>query len=247
MNTEISSVRFMLAWLVAGIAALPAAIVLSVTAVALLQTPIAVIQDLARYDGLGVLSLIILALCLLIIGFCIGMLQKGVTRRYLGLEIRRLGLYSAFGSLPAGFAVFQLSDSFRSIGCCGAYGLDPTIRLGLLIAAFLGILSSIQTFALHPQFRRSRLWVLAHLGAIALASAIVFAGRLAFPTLFGIPIIHLLLAIPIVALLTGLVMRHLVLQQRRTDKDKRGAGPAQPAPASDGTPPTRSSVWDDAV
>lgn len=247
MNTEISSVRFMLAWLVAGIAALPAAIALSVTAVALLQTPIAVIQDLARYDGLGVLSLIVLALCLLILGFCIGTLQKGVVRRHLALEIRRLGLYSAFGSLLAGFVVILFADSFGSIGCCSKYDLLSTIRFGLAIATYLSILSSVQTLALRPYLRRTGLWVLAHLGAVALASAIVLSGRLAFPNPYDDFIPHLFLVVPIAALFTGLVMRYLVLHQRRTDKDKRGDDPAQPASASGGTPPTRSSVWDDAV
>ena len=247
MNTEISSVRFMLAWLVAGIVALPVAAVLSSIPMLSLLAAIRVIQDIAGFDRMRVDGPLLFAVGLLSAGFCIGALQKCVIRRDLGLEIRRLSLYSALGSLLAGSVFFLYSDLTGPFACCGEYNLLSTTKFALAIATYLGILSSVQTLALRPQFRRSRLWVLAHLGAIALASAIVFAGRLAFPTLFGIPIIHLLLAIPIVALLTGLVMRYLVLQQRRTDKDKRGAGPAQPAPASDGTPPTRSSVWDDAV
>ena len=247
MNTEIRSVRFMLAWFVAGITAVPTALALSVAAILSLQTVIEELQAASRLDYWGDYGLIGMAVCLLILGFCIGTLQKGVVRRHLALEIRRLGLYSAFGSLLAGFVVILFADSFGSIGCCSKYDLLSTIRFGLAIATYLGILSLIQTLALRSYLRRKRLWVLAHLGAVALASAIVLAGRLAFPNPYDDFIPHLFLVVPIATLVTGLVMRYLVLQQRRTDKDKRGDGPAQPAPATDGTPPTRSSVWDDAV
>ncbi len=247
MNTEIRSVRFMLVWFVAGITAVPTALALSVAAILSLQTVIEELLAASRLDYWGDYGPIGMAVCLLILGFCIGTLQKGVVRRHLALEIRRLGLYSAFGSLLAGFVFILFADSFGSIGCCGEYDLLSTLKFGLAIATYLGILSSVQTLALRSYFRRNRLWVLAHLAAIALASAIVLAGRLAFPTPYDNVIVHLVVGAPIAALFTGLVMRHLVLHQRRTDKDKRGDGPAQPAPATDGTPPTRSSVWDDAV
>ncbi len=212
-----------------------------------LLAAIRVIQDIAGFDRMRVDGPLLFAVGLLSAGFCIGALQKCVIRRDLGLEIRRLGLYSALGSLLAGSVFFLYSDLIGPFACCGEYNLISTTKFGLAIATYLGILSSVQTLALRPQFRRSRLWVLAHLGAVALASAIVLSGRLAFPNPYDDFIPHLFLVVPIAALFTGLVMRYLVLHQRRTDKDKRGDGPAQPAPATDGTPPTRSSVWDDAV
>ena len=248
MNPEIKSIRFMLAWLVAGITALPAAVVLTITAIASLQTAITELQDASRHEQYwGHFGPVFMAIGWLVLGFCIGTLQKGIIRRDMAVEIRRLGLYSVFGSLLAGFVVILMSDSFASIDCCGKYSLLRTAGFWLLSAAYLGILSSIQTLALRPYIRQTRLWVAAHLGAVALASAIQLAGQLAYPIPYDNVSIHLTLGVPIVALSTGLAMRYLVLRRWRTDKVKRSDARVQPAPAVGGINPSKLSVWDDAV
>ena len=114
------------------------------------------------------------------------------------------------------------------------------------MAAFAGILSIVQTVTLRRYFRGTWRWVAAHLGAIALASAIVLTGRWAFPIPYGRSDIQVLLALSTASLFTGLVMLRLCRHHRRADKAKHGELAVQSVPIVN-DPPTEPSVWDDAV
>ena len=230
MNDRIKPFRFLFVWFIAGIAVLPVAAVLSVTAFVVFMSG----WDFWEYwwdDNLY----LIMCIFLLITGFCIGTLQKWVVRKHLGVEIRRLNLYTALGALLAAIVVSHLLELLNCFGlygcgCCRRYNLSPALDYALIMAAIAGILSIVQTMTLRRYFRGTWRWVAAHLGAIALASAIVMAGRLAFPTSYDSTDIQVLLAVPTASLFTGLVMLRLCRHHRRADKAKHGELAVQSVP-----------------
>ncbi len=249
MNNRIRPFRFLFVWFVAGIAVLPAAAALSLTAIVVFMSA----WDDWEFRSDDNIYLIV-CIVLLITGFCIGTLQKGVIRRHLGVEIRRLSLFTALGALLAGIVVYHLLELLSLLNrydayggtCCRLYNLSPTIVYTLAMAAFACILSIVQTMTLRRYFRETWRWVAAHLGAIALQFVIVLAGRLAIPSSVGNPYIQMLLAVPIASLLTGMVMLRFCRHHRRADKAKPNKWAAQPAPVA-ADPPAAHSVWDDAV
>ncbi len=250
MNDRVRPFRFLFVWFVAGIAVLPVAGVLSLTAIFAIQTAIVEILDSSRWYYSEDRFFLHIGNVLLITGFWIGALQKGIIRRYLDVEIRRLNLYTALGALLAGIVVFHLIELLRRNGaygpCCRQYSLSPVLAYALTMAAFAGILSIVQTMTLRRYFRGTWRWVAAHLGAIALASAIVLTGRWGFPFPFDRSDIPVLLALSTASLLTGMVMLRLCRHHRRADKAKPGELAVQPAPVAADSP-AAPSVWDDAV
>ena len=249
MNDRVRPFRFLFVWFVAGIAVLPVAAALSLTAMAVFMS-VWVDGEYWWDDNFY----LIICIVLLITGFCIGTLQKGVIRRHLGVEIRRLSLFTALGALLAGIVVYHLLELLSLLNrydayggtCCRQFNLSPRIDYTLAMAAFAGILSTVQTVTLRRYFRETWRWVAAHLGAIALGAVIVLAARLAFPTPYDSGDIQVLLAVPIASLLTGMVMLRFCRHHLRADKAKPGKRAAQPAPVA-ADPPAASSVWDDAV
>ena len=254
MNDRVRPFRFLCVWFVAGIAVLPVAGVLWFAATVATQTAIVEILDRSRWYHSEDHFFLHIGNVLLITGFCIGALQKGIIRRYLDVEIRRLNLYTALGALLAGIVVFHLIELLNLLNrygayggtCCRQYNLSPTIDYTLAMAAFACILSIVQTVTLRSYFRETWRWVAAHLGAIALASAIVLAGRWAFPIPYHRSDIQVILAVSTASLFTGLVMFRLCRHHRHAEKAKPGELAAQPVPIIN-DPPTKPSVWDDAV
>ena len=252
MNDRIRPFRFLFVWFIAGIAVWPAAAVLSVTAFVVFMS-VWVDGEYWWDDNIY----LIIGIALLITGFCIGTLQKWVVRKHLGVEIRRLSLSAALGALLAGIVFYhlvelldllELLNRYGAYGgtCCRQFNLSPRIDYTLAMAAFAGILSTVQTVTLRRYFRETWRWVAAHLGAIALQFVIVLAGRLAFPTPYDSGDIQVLLAVPIASLLTGMVMLRFCRHHLRADKAKPGKRAVQPAPVA-ADPPATPSVWDDAV
>ena len=241
-----NSLRFMISWCVAGIIVMPAAYALCSTANVALKTAISEFVDTSLYDFWDDYMIHFIFIGLLITGFCVGILQKGIIRRHFGIDVEQLCLYSVLGSLLAGFAAFFLSSLYSQGGCCYRHSLGTTVAHALQIATYLAMFSAFQTLALRPYLRCTRRWIVAHVGAIALDCAIVMAGRAAFPTPHDDYAIHFNVTVPFLTLFTGLVMLHLCRNHLRADKAKRDEWAPQPLRATD-DPPRKPSVWDDAM
>ena len=249
MTAPIKPLRFMMAWIIAGIVVIPAAAALAATAIVAIQTAVSKFVDTSPRDYWDDHIFFIIGIALLIAGFCIGILQKGIVRKHFGIELRRLSLFTALGALLAGIVAFQLPPlPFRfdgTGGCCEVYHLMSTFNYAVQIACFLGVLSAVQVLALRPYLGGAWRWIVAHVAAIAVDTAIVVALRLISPTFYDHLVIHTLLVIPIVSLFTGLTMLRLFRDHLKADKVKSGVLAAQPVPATDDLP-AKPSVWDDA-
>lgn len=246
MNAQIKPLRFMIAWFIAGLIVLPLAIVLSLTAIVAFQTALSALLDTSSWDFWEDYGFLFMGTALLITGFCIGTLQKGLIRRHAGLEIRRLSLFTALGALLAGIVVSHLPELVFSYYVPRKYDLIPTFMFGLQLAVLGCVLPTAQTLALRRYFRATWLWIAAHLAATALACLIVLAGHIVFPAPYDGGGIQLYIAVPLLSFFTGIVILRFCRSYIRADKSKRGELAAQPIAVSV-DPPPKSSVWDDAL
>ena len=92
MTAPIKPLRFMMAWIIAGIVVIPAAAALAATAIVAIQTAVSKFVDTSPRDYWDDHIFFIIGIALLIAGFCIGILQKGIVRKHFGIELRRLSL-----------------------------------------------------------------------------------------------------------------------------------------------------------
>lgn len=245
MNSPIRRGRFLLAWLVAGIAVLPLSAALAIVAVSLSSELIPVLWSSSNSYG----TMLGLAIIWAINGFCIGFLQKAVVKRYLRVGLGSWKVFSVLGALLAGSIAYPCLESscfppqFYDDRISTEFNL--TLESSRIVLLYLTVFSIAQCLALSRIVSRSWRWIAAHVGSVviaALASIMVLdrAGAA-----FDDAIVALALYVLFVTSATGFVMLRMLSTPRRATKDSHDEWAYQPAPLE--SPSAEPSVWDEAI
>ena len=249
MRAQVRPGRFKLAWFVAGIAVLPLSVAVAFVTVigadALLR-----IFDESWYMALADDLVSVMAVFWLINGICIGVLQKAVVKRFLGVDLGRWTLYSALGALLAGVIAYPcLADSCLLSQISGhgvSIELRRTIDSTTIMLVYLTVLSAVQCIGLHRRVSGSLRWVAAHLGSqllamLALVASLNLPGLSRFDEILGVTVSAL-----VVTVVTGIVMQRMCTSNRGAAEDRYDEWAYQPAPAETAAS-AEGSVWDDAI
>ena len=249
MNSPIRRGRFLLAWLVAGIAVLPLSAVL--TFVGLVAASLLIdVFDNSLHSYIADELLLALAIFSLANGFCIGFLQKAIMKRYLRVELGSWKVYSVLGALLAGVIAYPCLD-----GSCAtsqlydisfAPHLHTHIEISVIVAIYLTVFSVVQCLALKRIAKGRWRWVAAHLGSLLLAVLLSMLVQEKSSSAFDGAMLSLALYVLVISLATGMVMLRMLSTQVNSAKDAHDEWVYQPATAE--TPlSAERSVWDDAV
>ena len=248
MQKEIRPRHFWIMWFVAGLVVLPLSAALTIPIWLAMLSLVASTFDMLPYGGWH--RYLFLAIAWLIIGFCIGFLQKVVVKRYLHLELPRWRVISVLAALFAGILACQLvEDGFISSELY-SLGIDQETRyhidLSIIIVTYLGLFSLFQYLFLRRHGYGTWRWVAAHAGSQIIAAAVLLAVHGILGQVYPNTFLSLAVHAPVTAAITGYVMLRLLQGHMRAGKTKHDDWVGNP-PHSKSDPPKEPSVWDDAI
>lgn len=249
MNSPIRRGRFILAWLVAGIAVLPLSA--AVTYIGLVAaSPMFDFFDNSLHSHIADDLLLALAIFWLANGFCIGFLQKALVKRYLRVELGSWKVFSVLGALLAGIIAYPCLDGSCAPSQLYDFSFAPDLHMhiefSVTVAIYLTVFSIVQCLALNRIVKWSWRWVAAHLGSLLLAVLVSMYAQNSSDAVYYDAILSLALCVLVITLATGIVMLRMLSSPRRAAQGSHDEWAYQPAPVE--TPlSAERSVWDDAV
>ena len=234
-------------WFVAGLVVLPLSAALTIPIILAMKS-LASTFDLLPFGVWR--EYLVLAIAWLVVGFCIGFLQKAVVKRYLHLELPRWRVISVLAALMAGVLTWQLlADGFISSKLY-SLGIDQKMRFhidfSIIIVIYLGLFSLFQNLFLRRQGFGTWRWPAAHAGSQVIAAAVLLAVYGTLGQMYPNTFMSLAVHAPVTAAITGYVMLCLLKGNFRAGKTKRDDWTGE-APLSESDPLEKPSVWNDAI
>lgn len=249
MNSPIRRGRFILAWLVAGIAVLPLSVAIWF-GVMMAPSWLFYGRNNSSPSFIADELLLLLSIFWLANGFCIGLLQKAIVKRYLRVDLGRWQIFSVLGALLAGVIAYPCLEGGCFLFQFDDAGITPPIFMHIqspvVVAIYLTVFSAVQCLALNRIAGGPWRWVVAHLGSLLLAVLLSMNALNKTGAAFDEAMQSLALYVLIVATTTGFVMLRMLSSPRRTDRGSHDEWAYQPAPVETPSSADRS-VWDDAV
>ena len=238
MNSPIKRGRFILVWLVAGIAVLPLSAALTFVGL-VAASPLLDAFDNALNFYIADDLLLALAIFWLVNGFCIGCLQKAVVKRYLRVDLGSWQMFSALGALLAGIIAYPCLEG----DCLLSHFYEPVfgpliymnIESPVVVAIYLTVFSIVQCLALNQIAERGWRWVAAHLGSLLLAVHLSMYALEKSSAAFDDAMQSLALFVLVITLATGIVMLRLLSTQLNSATDARDEWANQPAASEPST------------
>lgn len=232
MNSPIKRGRFILAWLVAGIAVLPLSALLTFAGLVAANLLIDVFDN-SLHSYLADDLLLALAIFWLANGFCIGFLQKAIVKRYLRVDLGSWKVFSVLGALLAGIITYPCLDGSCSPSPLYDFSFAPDLYMQiestLVVAIYLTVFSIVQCLALNRIAKARWRWVAAHLGSLLLAVLLSMIAQEMSSSPFDGAMLSLALYVLVITLSTGMVMLRMLSTQVNSAKDAPDEWACQPA------------------
>lgn len=249
MNSPIRRGRFILAWFVAGIAVLPLSVAIWF-GVVMAPSWLFYGRNNSSPSFIADELLLLLSIFWLANGFCIGLLQKVIVKRYLRVDLGRWQIFSVLGALLAGVIAYPCLEGGCFLFQFDDAGITPPIFMHIqspvVVAIYLTVFSAVQCLALHRIAKGRWRWVAAHLGSLLLAVHVSMAAHVKTVPAFEDAMHTLALYVLFVTVGTGFVMLRMLSSPRGAPKDRHDEWAYQPAPVETPSSAERS-VWDDAI
>ncbi len=247
MSSPVKRGRFLLAWLVAGIAVLPLSAALAFIVVSISSEAIPVLWSSSNNYG----TMLGLAIIWTINGFCIGFLQKAIVKRYLRVGLGSWKVFSVLGALLAGSIAYPCLQG----SCFPPQFYDDriptefnlTLESSRIVLLYLTVFSIAQCLALSRIASGSWRWIAAHVGAVAIAAFVSLASLTLPGAAYYDAIIAMALHALIVTLVTGYTMLRLLSTPRRAAKGRHDEWAYHPAPSEPSSAQTIITPGDDSA
>ena len=230
MNSRIKRGRFILAWLVAGIAVLPLSVTMAIIALSTFSEAMPVLWSSSSTFG----TMLSLAIAWLINGFCIGFLQKAVVKRYLRVDLGSWKVFSVLGALLAGTIAYPCMEGscfppqFYDDRIPTAFML--TLESSRIVLLYLTVFSTAQCLALSRIVPGSWRWVAAHVGSVVIAALASLAALTLPGAVYYDALVAMALYVLVVTLVTGLLMRRMLSSHITSVIDSHDEWAYEPAP-----------------